>query len=166
MNSIKNKLTQELVQALFEYREGALYWRTRAAANVRAGDLAGFVQGNGYRGVVIDRKIHSLHRIIFLYHYGHLPKIVDHIDGNILNNDITNLRAATVATNGANRRVGCNNTSGVKNVSWHKAIAKWDVRVQKAGVSYYIGSYEALEDAAHAAAQARLVLHQEFARHA
>lgn len=166
MNSTKTKLTQELVRALFEYRAGALYWRARASANVHAGDLAGFVQGNGYKGVVINRKIYSLHRIIFLYHYGRLPKIVDHVDGNILNNDVTNLRAATVAANGANRRVGRNNTSGVKNVSWHKAIKKWDVRVQKAGVSHYIGSYETLDDAAHAAAQARIALHQEFARHA
>lgn len=166
MNSTNSTLTKELVNELFTYENGALFWKICPAKNVPAGAKAGYVQGNKYLGVTIFRKMYPLHRVIFLYHSGYLPKIVDHIDGDILNNKIENLRAATVATNGANRRIGYNNTSGVKNVSWRKATKKWDVRVQKASVRYYVGSYKTLEEAAHAAAQARLTLHQEFVRHA
>jgi hypothetical protein len=158
-------LTQKLVKERFDYRDGKLYWKIRAANNVFAGDEAGFMQGNGYRGVVIHRKIYPLHRVIFLYHYGFLPKIVDHIDCNIANNSIENLRSATVAANGHNKRVGVNNTSGVKNVSWCKAARKWVVMVQKNGKQHYFGRYENLDDAALVARQARTNLHQTFARH-
>ena len=159
-------LTKEIVKSLFDYRGGALYWKVRAANNVFAGDKAGFIQGNGYYGVRIDGKIYQLHRVIFLYHHGHLPVMVDHIDGNTLNNHIENLRPATPATNGANQQISTANTSGVKNVSWNKAARKWTVVVQKAGVPHYFGRYKSLDEAALVAKQARTSLHQTFARHA
>ena len=159
-------LTQEIVRNLFDYKDGALYWKVRVAKNVFVGDKAGFMQGNGYRGVRINRKIHQAHRVIFLYHYGRLPKVVDHIDGNILNNLAENLREATASTNGFNRRAGVNNTSGVKNVSWSKAARKWTVMVQKNGAPQYFGRYANLDEAASIAKQARTDLHQNFARHA
>jgi hypothetical protein len=158
-------LTQNLVRELFEYQAGTLYWRVSPAKNVRAGDAAGFTQGNGYRGVVIHRKIYPLHRVIFLHCHGYLPEIVDHADGNILNNQVENLRAATIAANGANRRVNRNSSSGVKNVTRDKLSGKWHVRLQKNRRSYYFGAYDALKDAADAAMQARRVLYGEFARH-
>ena len=159
-------LTQEIARNLFDYRDGTLYWKVRAAKNVFAGDKAGFMQGNGYWGVRINQKTHQAHRVIFLYHYGHLPKVVDHIDGDILNNLVENLREATASTNGCNRRAGVNNTSGVKNVSWCKAARKWTVMVQKNGAQQYFGRYENLDEAASVAKQARADLHQTFARHA
>jgi len=159
-------LTKELVESLFDYKDGALYWKVRAANNVFAGDKAGFIQGNGYYGVRIDGKIYPLHRVIFLYHHGHLPVMIDHIDGNILNNRAENLRPVTVQQNGANRKRNANNASGVKNVSWSKAACKWTVMVQKAGVQHYFGRYESLDEAALVAKQARTNLHQTFARHA
>ncbi len=158
-------LTQNLVRELFEYQNGALHWRVSPAKTVCSGDAAGFMQGNGYRGVVINRKIYPLHRVIFLHHHGYLPEIVDHADGNILNNTIENLRAATIATNGANRKVGRNNSSGVKNVTWDKLSGKWHVRLQKNKRSYYFGAYCALKDAADVAMQARNMMYGEFARH-
>ena len=56
-----------------------------------------------------------------------LPKILDHIDGNKLNNKIENLRECDYVTNGYNRKLGINNTSGHKNVAWNKTIKKWRV---------------------------------------
>ena len=159
-------LTQETAQNLFDYKDGALYWKVRAAHNVFAGDKAGFVQGNGYHGVVVDRKIHALHRVIFLHQHGFLPEVVDHIDGNILNNNVENLRAATRSKNGANQRTSAANTSGVKNVSWCKVARKWTVMVQKNGAQHYFGRYANLDEAASVAKQARTDLHQTFARHA
>ena len=158
-------LTQEIVKDLFDYKDGALYWKVRAAKNVFAGDRAGFMQGNGYHGVVVNHKIHALHRVIFLHQHGFLPEVVDHIDGNILNNTVENLRAATRAKNGANQRISAANTSGVKNVSWCKVARKWTVMVQKNGVQHYFGRYEDLGAAALVAKQARIDLHQIFARH-
>ena len=158
-------LNQERMQKLFEYKDGSLYWKMKIAKCIKIGAEAGFKQGNGYRGVVIDKKIYSLHRIIFLHQHGYLPEIVDHIDGDILNNRIENLRGATRNENLYNRRVGVNNTSGVKNVSWNKASQKWTVLIQQQGKPRYFGRYESLDEAKQIALDARKKLHGSFARH-
>ena len=47
-------------------------------------------------------KHYSYHRAIWLFVYGELPKELDHIDGNPLNNRISNLRAVTRRENNLN----------------------------------------------------------------
>ena len=51
--------------------------------------------------------------------------IVDHIDGNPLNNLKSNLRVCTVEENSQNRAKNKNNTSGHKGVCWDKSCDKW-----------------------------------------
>tara|TARA_R110000851_G_scaffold10268_2_gene37205 strand:+ start:643 stop:1125 length:483 start_codon:yes stop_codon:yes gene_type:complete len=58
---------------------------------------------SGYHRVTIDGKTRYLHRITFLFLYGYLPEIVDHIDGNPSNNSKGNLRAATAEENSMNK---------------------------------------------------------------
>lgn len=60
------------------------------------------------------------HRFIWEMTYGVIPDgyVVDHIDGNPLNNDILNLRAVTVSENTRNRKKHCKNSSGVTGVSF------------------------------------------------
>lgn len=49
----------------------------------------------------------------------------DHIDGNKLNNQRSNLRGATHQENCRNRSRRADNTSGYKGVTWNKAAQKW-----------------------------------------
>jgi len=65
----------------------------------------------------------------------------DHIDGNIHNNLKSNLRIATRSQNGANRRLGSNNTSGFKEVSWNTAVCKWLARIMVNGSSQHLGYF-------------------------
>ena len=65
----------------------------------------------GYRRVCWDRgslgRVRVLaHRLIWWLHYGDIPDgaIIDHIDGNPLNNVIDNLRITTPSGNGQNRK--------------------------------------------------------------
>jgi len=70
------------------YREDGVFVRKKTGAVVTCNPT----KHHRYLRVCIDGKPQALHRMIFLYHHGYLPKVTDHIDGNRLNNRIENLR--------------------------------------------------------------------------
>jgi len=107
----------------------------------------------------------SLHRIILARILARplLPKEqVDHIDGDGLNNQRSNLRSATVAKNQRNRSMQKNNTSGYKGVSLHKQSGKWQASVGINGVLKYLGLYDTPEIAYAVYCEAARELHQDF----
>lgn len=71
---------------------------------------------------------------------------VDHEDGNGLNNQRHNLRAANKTQNNANRRLNRNNKSGFKGVSW--TGRHWKAAIQVKGRAYNLG-YFPTPQAAH-----------------
>lgn len=77
-------------------------------------------------------------------------EMVDHINGDTLDNRRSNLRAASKSQNGANRGRPVNNTSGYKGVSWHKASQKWKAQITVDGKTIYLGVYTNPEAAAAA----------------
>lgn len=73
-------------------------------------------------------------------------KVWDHIDRDKLNNQRHNLRLVTQAQNRMN---SCSSSStGFKGVTWHKRKGKYEVKIMKDGVSYYLGSYHTKQEAA------------------
>ena len=89
--------------------------------------------------------------------------VVDHIDGNGLNNCRKNLRHATHIENCQNQRLAKNNASGFKGVSWHKARRKWIMQI--AGGGKRIARYfDTPEQARDAYAKSSAALHKEFGR--
>jgi hypothetical protein len=89
---------------------------------------------------------------------------VDHIDHNGLNNCRSNLRIATHQQNQFNRKVGKNNKSGFKGVSWHKASGRWIASIRASGVTHYLGIFDDPNDAHAAYCDASARLHGEFGR--
>lgn len=157
--------TQSYLQSLFEYKDGNLLWKIdRARGKIKAGSVVGNLTSRGYLRVMINYKEYPLHRIIFLFHHGYLPKVLDHINGNPLDNRIENLREATDQTNQYNRKCGSNNTSGCKNVSWNRANNVWQVHItcNKKVKSWYVKDFELAELVAH---EARALYHGSFANH-
>lgn len=55
--------------------------------------------------------------------------LVDHIDGNGLNNIKSNLRIVTPSENSRNRMVSSRNTSGIVGVSWNDKQNQWRVQI-------------------------------------
>ena len=90
--------------------------------------------------------------------------LIDHIDGDGLNNTRSNLRAATIAQNGYNRGKQRNNTSGYKGVCWDKSRSKWKSQIVCDGTHQNLGHFDTKEDAAEAYRKAAENLHKEFAR--
>lgn len=88
--------------------------------------------------------------------------LVDHEDGNGLNNRRRNLRVATRSQNNANRGAGCNNLSGLKGVTRNNN--RWAAQIRSQGQQRYLGSYNTREEAATAYAFAAILYFGEFAR--
>jgi hypothetical protein len=103
----------------------------------------------------------GMHRVIMGEPKGFL---VDHIDGDGLNNCRSNLRVATHAQNLCNRGKNSNNTSGFKGVNWHKNAKKWAAAIMVNRRSHHLGLFSDVQEAAKAYDIAALELHGEFAR--
>jgi hypothetical protein len=72
---------------------------------------------------------------------------VDHIDNDISNNNVTNLRWATNQENQRNTTISLRNTSGVKGVNWCKQTQKWCAQIRINGKCNTIGRYNTIEEA-------------------
>jgi hypothetical protein len=156
-------ITQEYLQSIFEYKDGELFWNVKRSG-IQKGDMAGCVDSKGYKRIRLNGKKILNHRIIFIIHHGFLPKMLDHINLNRLDNRIENLREANRIQNGQNR-VLKNNTSGYKNVYWHTQAKKWCVRIVANKKHISCGLFNELELAGLVAQEARNKYHGEFARH-
>lgn len=106
------------------------------------------------------RKTHSMHRIILDAPTGLL---VDHKDGDGLNNQRCNLRLATRSQNVRNRRKPNALTSTFKGVSWYKPLGKWLSRIMVERRAVHLGYFLSEIEAARAYDEAALRLHGEFA---
>lgn len=158
------EVTQELLHELFEYRDGVLYWKAKRIGCTK-GKPAGRISSSGYLQTSVFYKRYANHRLIFLMHYGYLPKFLDHVDENKLNNSIENLRPATINENNRNVGMKKNNTSGFKGVYWNKKSQKWIVNVKVNGKTRHFGCFLDKELAALVAIEARNKYHGEFANH-
>jgi hypothetical protein len=161
----KESITQDYVKQLFEYRDGALYWKVKTSKKMLIGQKAGNKREDGYCLTRIAPKRYLNHRLIFLMHHGYFPKFIDHIDGNPSNNKIENLRAATATQNQHNRKLGKNNTSGLKNVSWVAKRKKWEVKIYVNNKRHNIGYFDDVELADLVAQEARNKYHGKFLNH-
>ena len=164
------ELTVDLLNHLFEYDKetGNLIWKIKPSSrghSVKAGDIAGTLKSHGYLCVGINYNSYRAHRLIFLMHKGYLPKTIDHINGDKLDNRIENLRAATIGQNQHNRKTNANNTSGYKGVCWNKAQKKWTARITLERKNIHLGYFANVEEAAEVVRKAREELHGDFAHH-
>jgi hypothetical protein len=87
----------------------------------------------------------------------------DHINGNKLDNRISNLRHATTSQNQHNRGAPVTSPSGVKGVLWHSRLKKWRVRIKVQGREIHVGLFDSFETACVARQLAAERLCGEFA---
>lgn len=117
-----------------------------AATNVRKGDR---------------QKQVLMHRLIMGCRAG---QEVDHIDGNGLNNQRSNLRLATHQQNLFNQKKRAGGTSSYKGVSWCKRSEKWLSQIMINKKTKFLGYFADELSAAVAYDTAAIALFGEFAR--
>ncbi len=89
---------------------------------------------------------------------------VDHIDGNGLNNQRSNLRLCTATDNARNSRSRRGSSSEFKGVSWSKSGKAWQAYIAADKQTIYLGLFEDEGFAARVHDSAARKLHGEFAR--
>ena len=98
------------------------------------------------------------HRFAFKSHYGHLPKIVDHVCGNIICVNPSHLREATQKQNGEHRiGLRSDNSTGFRGVS--RKRDKFEAVVVHHGVKYRLGVFDTAAEAGEAARLKRIELY-------
>lgn len=90
--------------------------------------------------------------------------LVDHADGDGLNNQKSNLRKATPAQNNHNHKLRSDSRSGYKGVSWSKRSGVWHASIHQDGAHVFLGSYANRDEAGVAYNVAALAMRGEFAR--
>lgn len=123
-------------------------WNSRYAYTEAGSDVViNCESGLMYRTVGLDNKRYRAHRLAWLYVYGEVVDEIDHIDGDGLNNKISNLRQLSHQRNIRKGNIQCNNTSGYKGVSYRKDTRKWIARAKVGGKYKSLGSFTTKEEA-------------------
>ncbi|AMW98434.1 HNH endonuclease [Rummeliibacillus stabekisii] len=112
----------------------------------------------GYAVANIKGTTTKMHRLITNCQPG---MVVDHINGNPLDNRLGNLRICSAKNNSRNKGVGSNNSTGVLGVSKLKS-GLWRVRIMVNKKEINLGRYESFDEAVKVRREAELKYFGEY----
>jgi len=142
--NFNDSVSYERAHELFEMKGDTLLWKKPSGNRVKKGMRAGHMSTNGYLRVTVDSVDNTVHRIVWLMHYGSYPSNeLDHEDGNKVNNHISNLRLSDRDDQLKNMPLQSNNKSGYPGVYLRSDTNKYEVKIMH--TSY--GCFSKLEDA-------------------
>ncbi|EOJ0063283.1 TPA: HNH endonuclease signature motif containing protein [Pseudomonas aeruginosa] len=131
---------QEVV--IYEPETGLFTWRQTLSNRAITGRQAGTIDARGYLVIKIDGKRHQANRLAWIYVHGRLPNgVVDHFDGVLTNNRISNLREVPQSTNTKNNKVSKNNTSGHPGVYLNKRTGRWYAQIWDSMKCIHLGNF-------------------------
>ena len=138
----------DLIRSYLSYDpETGQFTRIKAIKHFKPGSNVGCVAGR-YLQINVAGKRYRAHQLAWLFVYGYIPKEIDHINGNGLDNRIGNLRSVTHQQNNHNHRVPPrHNTSGYLGVSYYKAGNKYSAHINIHGKKKHLGYFSSAIDA-------------------
>ena len=154
----------------YEPSTGDFHWKINVCnGKHKAGDKAGGLHGKPgkqYWRIWVLRQAIRANRLAWLLEKKQDPGIkflVDHINGNKLDNRIENLRLASEDNNNKNRKIGSNKETLNKGVYRTKSKASpFCARINVDKKDIYLGAFSTAELAAEAYKEAAIKYHGEF----
>lgn len=147
-------LTKRIVRDHFLYDEKTGYLIRRKtvdkARRWAAGSVIGTKDKNGYLITHFNGRPWKVHHLVWIYHHGSKPEMIDHINRIPGDNRIENLRESTKSLNAYNTGLAANNTSGSKGVSWNRRLQKWHAYIGSKKTRRHIGFFQTLQEAKNA----------------
>lgn len=146
-------ISKKYLKSIISYSKesGVFVWKKVKVKNqIKKGSVAGYIDKKGYIRIQIDGKNYMAHKLAWLYEYGILPDMIDHINQVKSDNRIENLRIANSSENAKNRKICSNNTSGCMGVTWCKSSNRWVSRITIDGKRINLGRYAVYCDAVNA----------------
>lgn len=131
--------TQRELRRFFDYRDGELIWRISPGNRIPAGRIAGCINpSSGYVRVRYKGVTYEAHRLIYIWHHGFAPSLIDHSNHVRTDNRIANLRPLSKAQN-CDSRAGPNqnSTTGFRGVYWHCRVGKYYVKHRNKSLGYF-----------------------------
>ncbi|WP_179038262.1 HNH endonuclease signature motif containing protein [Limnobaculum xujianqingii] len=156
-------MTQNDAKKLFVYEQ--LTGMLRRMGGRKPYPWHGTGKDRRYLATSIGTKTYYLHQLVWLYHHGYIPKMIDHINRNPRDCRIENLRPCTNAQNQYNIAKRGHNTSGFKGVVFHPRCSRkpWQAKIVVRGKVKSLGYYPTKEQAAEAYAKGASFYAKEFA---
>lgn len=148
-----SQLDTRKLRELFRYFPGiGAFMRIKAVGNSWRQQPGYIPTGKGFGGypcIVIEGKKYSCHRLAWLYTYGEWPALdVDHINGDISDFRISNLRDVSHAENIQNvTKPRSDNTSGYLGVSWCSMTKSWTASITAHGKRIRVSGFADPKDA-------------------
>lgn len=129
---------------------------------VKKGDIAGSISKRGYRVIRIDGELYYSHRLAWVYVNGSLNGIIDHMNGDKLDNRILNLRDVSQFENQQNHKTKIKKNGLPEGVIKHNR--RFIARIRVNNKLHHLGCFSSQGEASRAYEQARDKLHDAPSR--
>lgn len=158
-------LTLARLKELLHYdpETGIFTWR-QDRSTVKAGDVAGGLNAEGYRRIWIEGRFYQANALAWFYMTGERPpRYVGFVDLDKENLAFSNLRPSTLSQLKGNSRVYKNNKMGIKGVRQHRN-GRYEARLRIDKKLQYLGCFKTVEEAKAVYNEAAKLAFGEFSR--
>lgn len=156
----KADLSAARLRELLDYNPDTGIFNRKVMRGGHIGPINTKLRNGGYVCICVDKVVYPAHQLAWLYCFGIFPNgFIDHINGNRIDNRISNLRDVPRQTNNENiRRAKKNSKTGVLGVS--PSRGGWMAQISVNYKTIPLGRFASIDEAHAAYLTAKRALHR------